>query len=429
MFGMAKKKDGQSTSLLEIIAASVDDSASGIFINCLAPGKEGIIYANKSFLDAIGYPSMDALKGKHVSSVLADKQYNDLPVAKHSEMVEATIQREGKWSGRAIYKKYQGGTFGVIDEISVTMIDGLPYACTAVQGILNSEATFERNKRFQALSGNFQDNVGDLAHSVHKSAGSLQSTAAQLIDQAQQTSSETTALFSMTNQTASNMRSVEEATEELSASIAEISRQVSLSTEVAQEASGQANSTTDVVNELASSANRIGDVIRLIQEIAEQTNLLALNATIEAARAGEAGKGFAVVAAEVKNLANQTARATGDISNQVSGIQNATTQTVSAIETIAETIDRINEISASIASAVEEQSAAAKEIADNVTQASSGAENINNALKLLEETSQRTETAARSVTDGSAELSGQSDALKDQASRFLGELTKTYQAL
>ena len=176
------------------------------------------------------------------------------------------------------------------------------------------------------------------------------------------------------------------------------------------------------VQGLADAAQKIGEVVSLINDIAAQTNLLALNATIEAARAGEAGKGFAVVAAEVKSLANQTAKATEEIGTQVAGIQGATKDSVEAIKSIGKTIGEVNEIATTIASAVEEQSAATQEIARNVQQAAKGTQEVSSNIAGVTQAAGETGTAATQVLGASGDLAKQSEALREQVDRFLAKI-------
>jgi methyl-accepting chemotaxis protein len=188
---------------------------------------------------------------------------------------------------------------------------------------------------------------------------------------------------------------------------------------IAGEAVGQARKTNERVSELSKGAARIGDVVELINTIAGQTNLLALNATIEAARAGDAGRGFAVVASEVKALAEQTAKATGEISTQISGIQAATQESVSAIGEISGTIEKLSEISSTIAAAVEEQGAATQEIARNVQQAASGTERVSTNIVNVRRESTETGVASSQVLTAARSLSSESNHLKDEVNRFL----------
>jgi methyl-accepting chemotaxis protein len=205
----------------------------------------------------------------------------------------------------------------------------------------------------------------------------------------------------------------------MACSVTEISRQVQESSRIAGEAVAQARKTHDRVNDLSSAANRIGDVVELINSVAGQTNLLALNATIEAARAGEAGRGFAVVAAEVKALAEQTAKATDEIRKQIGDIQNATQDSVHAIEEIGVTIGRISEISSTIASAVEEQGAATQEVARNVQQAAQGTQQVASNITDVQRGASETGSASSQVLTSAQSLSSESHRLKQEVGRFL----------
>jgi methyl-accepting chemotaxis protein len=181
----------------------------------------------------------------------------------------------------------------------------------------------------------------------------------------------------------------------------------------------QARSTTSRVSELSKAASRIGDVVELINTIAGQTNLLALNATIEAARAGEAGRGFAVVASEVKALAEQTAKATGEIGAQISGIQSATKESVDAIKEISISIEYLSEISSTIASAVEEQGAATQEISRNVQQAADGTQAVSSNVVEVQRGATETGTASSQVLSAAQSLSRESNRLRFEVGKFL----------
>jgi methyl-accepting chemotaxis protein len=209
-----------------------------------------------------------------------------------------------------------------------------------------------RKQQNLTLANEFEQRIKTLVNSVASSAMTMQRTAQSLAASAEQTDHQSS--------------TVAGATEQLSASISEISRQLVEASRVIMTAVGDAQKSESLVVELVEASGKIGEVTQLISDIASQTNLLALNATIEAARAGDAGKGFAVVAGEVKNLANQTARATGEIAEQIKEIQESSRNTAVAIRSIAKTINHFSEINASISGAVEEQSAATQHVAGNI---------------------------------------------------------------
>src|SRR6266403_1363519 len=234
----------------------------------------------------------------------------------------------------------------------------------------------ERASRMETRIAEFEATVRTALDGLQKSANSMQATAQSMSATADQSSALVNAVASAAEETSVNVQTVSAGTEELSSSIAEIGRQVVTSAQIARKAVEEAGATDATVQGLADNASRISVVVDLIQVIASQTNLLALNATIEAARAGEAGRGFAVVASEVKNLANQTAKATDEITGQISAMQGATGEAVVAIQSIGGTISSINEIATTIAAAVEEQGAATQEIARNVQGAAEGTHQV-----------------------------------------------------
>ena len=191
---------------------------------------------------------------------------------------------------------------------------------------------------------------------------------------------------------------------------------------VANHAVLEAQRTDTTVAALSDASHRIGEVVKLISDIANQTNLLALNATIEAARAGEAGKGFAVVASEVKNLANQTGKATEDISAQIAGMQTATGEAVGAIKAITETIGRIDQIAATIAAAVEEQGAATQEIARSVQQAAGGARDVSDNVTAVSRSVEETGRMAGGLLESASELSQQAELMNREVGNFLARV-------
>jgi methyl-accepting chemotaxis protein len=292
----------------------------------------------------------------------------------------------------------------------------------AEQKETETRAVARRKSDMNRLADEFEGAVGQIVETVSSSSTQLEVSAGTLTSTAERAQELTTMVAAASGEASTNVQSVASATEEMASSVNEISRQVQESARMAGEAVEQARTTNDRVGELSKAAARIGDVVELINTIAGQTNLLALNATIEAARAGEAGRGFAVVASEVKALAEQTAKATGEIGQQISGIQAATRDSVSAIKEISGTIEKLSEISSAIAAAVEEQGAATQEISRNVQQAAHGTQQVSSHITDVQRGAGETGSASSQVLSAAQSLSGESNRLKLEVGKFLNSV-------
>ncbi|WP_315719179.1 MULTISPECIES: methyl-accepting chemotaxis protein [unclassified Bradyrhizobium] len=280
-------------------------------------------------------------------------------------------------------------------------------------------AAVSRKQEMSRLADSFESAVGNIVETVSSASSELENSANSLSGTATRGQELSTTVAAASEEASANVQAVASATEELTSSVREISRQVQESARIASDAVEQARRTNDRVGELSKAATRIGDVVELINTIAGQTNLLALNATIEAARAGEAGRGFAVVASEVKALAEQTAKATGEIGQQIGSIQSATQESVTAIREISVTIERLSEISATVAAAVEEQGAATSEISRNIQHAAAGTQEVSSNITDVQRGASETGDTSGQVLTAARQLSGDSQKLKQEVSRFL----------
>jgi methyl-accepting chemotaxis protein len=292
-------------------------------------------------------------------------------------------------------------------------------AMEAEQAVLAKKAEADRHAAIRNVADGFEKAVGNIIKTVSTASSDIEAAVGSLTKTAESTQALSATVAAASQRSSSNVQSAAAASEEMASSVSEIGRQVHLSQTIAQTAVQQAEKTNAQISELSQSASRIGEVVKMITGVAEQTNLLALNATIEAARAGEAGRGFAVVASEVKTLAAQTAKATEEITAQITQMQVATEQSVSSIRDIGDTIVKVSEISSAIAAAVEEQGAATQEIARNVQQAAEGSTQVTGRMVDVNRGALDTGSAAEQVHGLAVSLLAESNHLNVEVDAFL----------
>jgi len=341
-----------------------------------------ILNANDNFLNTVGY-SLSEVQGKH-HRMFVEESYKNSPDYKEfwaklnrGEYQTAEYKRFGK-GGREIW--IQGSYNPIMD------LNGKPFK------VVKYATDITAQTKMKNILKETMDSVAETSQTLGSASEELTATSTQMTATAEETAQQASVVSAASEQVSKNVQTVATGTEEMSASIKEIASNAGEAAKIASHAVGVAKSTNEIVMKLGISSTEIGKVVKVINSIAEQTNLLALNATIEAARAGEAGKGFAVVANEVKELAKETARATEEIGQKITAIQNDTGGVTKAIAEIGEIINKVNDISNTIASAVEEQTATTNEMSRNVAEASRGsseiAENIASVAKGAQETTQ-----------------------------------------
>jgi len=295
----------------------------------------------------------------------------------------------------------------------------------AEQARIEEDLREEKRQTMERLARHFDRSVKAIVTSVSTASTQLQETAKSMSSNADHNNRQSTAVATASEQSSMNVQTAATATEELSSSVKEISRQILDSNRVATRAADAAEEIDTTVQDLARAAEKISQIVEFINKIARKINLLALNAAIEAARAGDAGKGFAVVAQEVKNLAKQTAKATGEIATQVDEVQAATGRTVEATQGIQDIIKRITDNSAAIAAAIEEQDSSTQEIARSVQEAAAGTHVVSQSIEEVRQVAGETGASAAQVLEAAQNLSGQSSQLNREIEAFLEGLRHT----
>jgi len=352
-----------------------------------------------------------------VVAVMISKNYLSNPVMAIGDIMTRLAQKEYNLVVPATERRDEIGAMARAVDV---FRDGMMRAdAAAAQQEEQRREREARATRLEAMTKTFDGDVSSILNAVDHAGTDMQSTASSMSQTAEEASRKAAVVAAAAEEASANVQTVAAASEQLASSIHEISRQVNQSAKVAADAAEQSTRTNALVQGLAQSAQRIGEVVNLINDIASQTNLLALNATIEAARAGDAGKGFAVVANEVKSLANQTGRATEEIAQQISAVQEATKNAVNAIQAIGTTIAEINQISSAIASAVEEQGAATQEIARNVQQAAAGTQQVTQNIGGVSEAAVDAGHAANDVLVVATTLARESTSLRSVVDGFL----------
>ncbi|MCP4936650.1 MAG: chemotaxis protein [bacterium] len=427
-----------SSSLSRSIFANIAAIVSAFLALGLFPvvGSNSLLIGMTVSMSALGYALFELIKARRavlkVSTVCHDVGFGDFEsrvlnindAGEFGEMqhnVNHMIDRID-----AFIREAQASTVAIAENKYFRRI--LPHG---LYGFLEANATIinkatdiiqERVMSFEAETGEFKIKIDEIVEELADTSKNMIKASDQLGKGSTDTAARTQVVSTSAEDSSQNLQTISTAITELAASAKELSDHLSRSSSMTQQSVKKAKESRHKIAELRESTNRISQVIELIEDIADQTNLLALNATIEAARAGEAGKGFAVVAHEVKQLAQQSAKATSDITEQVNDIQQAMGNTVASIESISETIEELNDMTNSAASTVEEQSSATQEIAQSVTQVSVGTEVVSENIQSVSEIAKVTETMAGSFGQSATDLSNKASKLSGTIQEFMHSL-------